>query len=191
MHDPLWSKETPPPGGVSGFFSYLLCSFIKNREWEDPPRRTWVCESLSLCTRHTHTHNKRHFTFYRSGHVPFPSQQIWNFAFSEFQTRSISPSTDVEIQLVWDSDSPYFPISVTEIRFLRILDMSTSHPNRFGNSPFLTCGHDPLSTKSVTHVHVVRGPDMSIFNPTDWEILFSEVQTCPVSPHTDQQIHFP
>jgi len=32
-----WSKETPSPGGVS----YLLCSLIKNRVWEDPPRRTW------------------------------------------------------------------------------------------------------------------------------------------------------
>jgi len=35
----LWSKETPPPGGVS----YLLCSLIKSRELEDPPRR--------ICTR--------------------------------------------------------------------------------------------------------------------------------------------
>ena len=32
----LWSKEPPPPGGVS----YLLCSLIKNREAEDPSWRT-------------------------------------------------------------------------------------------------------------------------------------------------------
>jgi len=32
-----WSKEPPPPGGVS----YLLCSLIKNPEEEDPPRSTW------------------------------------------------------------------------------------------------------------------------------------------------------
>jgi len=30
-----WSKETPPPGGVS----YLLFSLIKNRVWEETPRR--------------------------------------------------------------------------------------------------------------------------------------------------------
>ena len=36
MHTPLWSKETPPPGGV-----YLLSGFhIKNREEEEPPWRT-------------------------------------------------------------------------------------------------------------------------------------------------------
>jgi len=32
-----WSKETPPPGGVS----YLLCSLIKNTEEEDPPQSYW------------------------------------------------------------------------------------------------------------------------------------------------------
>jgi len=32
----LWSKEPPPPEGVS----YLLCSLIKNREEEDTPWRT-------------------------------------------------------------------------------------------------------------------------------------------------------
>ena len=32
----LWSKETPPPGGLS----YLLCSLIENRGEEDPPWRT-------------------------------------------------------------------------------------------------------------------------------------------------------
>ena len=36
-HSSLWSKEPPPPGGVS----YTLCSLVKNREQEDPPRRTW------------------------------------------------------------------------------------------------------------------------------------------------------
>jgi len=34
-----WSKETPPPGGVS----YLLCSLIKNPEEKEPPSR--------ICTR--------------------------------------------------------------------------------------------------------------------------------------------
>ena len=32
-----WSKETPLPGGVR----YLLCSLIKSRVQEDPPRSTW------------------------------------------------------------------------------------------------------------------------------------------------------
>ena len=36
---PLWSKETPPPGGIS----YLPCSLLKNRVKEEPPRR--------MCTR--------------------------------------------------------------------------------------------------------------------------------------------
>jgi len=30
-------ERNPPPGGVS----YLLCSLIKKREQEDPPRSTW------------------------------------------------------------------------------------------------------------------------------------------------------
>ena len=39
MTHAYWSKEPPPPGGVS----YLLCSLIKNPEEEDPFRR--------ICTR--------------------------------------------------------------------------------------------------------------------------------------------
>jgi len=50
----IWSKEPPPPGGVS----YLLCSLIKNREQEDPPWRT------------THKMDQFWGLFFRGGSLP-------------------------------------------------------------------------------------------------------------------------